>query len=200
MMLANSGSFAVVAIGASAGGPNALEILLSRFPSGIRATIVLSQHMPNGFTKQLAQRLANVSGHNVKEAYNGCKLGVGEILLAPGGYNMEIRVSGVIRLEQAPQIGPSPSIDVMMKSAARVYGARCVGVLLTGMLRDGVEGMKAIKGCGGITIVQDESSSLVYGMPKAAIDAGAVDIVAGISDIADQIVIAVTRTLGRQES
>jgi two-component system chemotaxis response regulator CheB len=192
--------FAVVAIGASAGGPNALEILMSKFRRGLPVAIVLSQHIPGGFTRSLAQRLADVSGLTVREAYNGCTLSVGEMLVAPGGCNMEIRKGGLIRVEKAPQIGPSPSIDVMMKSAAKVYGSRCIGVLLTGMLNDGTEGMRAIKGCGGITIVQDETSSVVYGMPKAVIDAGAADIVADISDIPSQIVTAVGIVLSRWDS
>jgi two-component system chemotaxis response regulator CheB len=197
MKLASDDKFAVVAIGASAGGPSALELLMSKFPSELPAAIVLSQHMPNGFTKSLAQRLAEVSDLNVKEASSGYTLSIGEMLIAPGGHNMEIRTGGVIRVEKAPEIGPSPSIDVMMKSTARVYGPRCVGVLLTGMLTDGVEGMKAIKSCGGITIVQDKTSSLVYGMPKAALDAGAADIVAHISDIPGQIMAAVGRVISR---
>ena len=93
---------------------------------------------------------------------------------------------------------PSPSIDVMMKSAAYAYGSRAVGVLLTGMLTDGVQGMKAIKEKGGITIVQDENSSVVYGMPKAALEAGVADFVADIFEIPNRIANALAKTSGRE--
>ena len=178
--------FAVVAIGASAGGPSALERVFSRLPSQLSAALVVSQHMPNGFTKPFAERLAAVSGLQVSEAKDGDVLQAGTAFITPGGHNMEI-ADGRIRLQKAEQT-PSPSIDVMMKSVAHVYGPRCVGVLMTGMLTDGVLGMKAIKSAGGVTIAQDESSSLVFGMNKAAIEAGAVDIVAHVSIIADRIV------------
>jgi two-component system chemotaxis response regulator CheB len=191
---------AVVAIGASAGGPSALEYLLSKFPQEIPAAIVLSQHMPDGLTKALAQRLSEVSGLRVREACDGCVLSAGDALIAPGGHNMETLEEGRIRLQKAAQIGPSPSIDIMMKSVAAVYGARSIGVLLTGMLTDGVQGMKAIKNRGGVTIVQDEASSVVYGMPKAALEAGAADIVASISDMPNRIVNAVISVLGSRQA
>jgi two-component system chemotaxis response regulator CheB len=107
---------------------------------------------------------------------------------------MEIARGGRVRIQKAEQT-PSPSIDVMMKSVADVYGSRAIGVLLTGMLTDGVLGMKAIKDHGGVTIVQDESSSVVFGMPKAAIEAGAADVVAHVSNIADRIVNAIVESL-----
>lgn len=194
-MKRSENGFAVVAIGASAGGPSALERVLSNFPGQLPAALVLSQHMPDGFTKALAERLSEVSNLQVSEAYDGCMLTEGAVLVAPGGHNMEILEEGKIRVRKAEQNGPSPSIDIMMKSVAEVYGARSIGVLLTGMLRDGVQGMKAIKNRGGVTIVQDEASSVVYGMPKAALEAGAADVVASISDIQDRIVSAITRIL-----
>jgi two-component system chemotaxis response regulator CheB len=114
---------------------------------------------------------------------------------------MEVLAGGVIRVERAPKgMAPSPSIDRMMQSVARVYGPMSVGVLLTGMLTDGVEGMRAIKERGGITIAQDESSSLVYGMPKAALKAGAVDIVANISEMPSRIAQAARVILSRSEN
>ena len=182
--------FAVVAIGASAGGPSALERVFSRLPGRLSAALVVSQHMPNGFTKPFAERLAAISGLQVREAQHGDVLQAGNAFITPGGHNMEI-ADGRIRLRKAEQT-PSPSIDVMMKSVADAYGPRSVGVLMTGMLTDGVLGMKAIKDRGGVTIAQDESSSLVFGMNKAAIDAGVVDVVAHISVMADRIVNALS--------
>lgn len=194
-MKLNDSKFAIVAIGASAGGPSALESVLSRFPVTLPVAIVLSQHMPDGFTKALAQRLADVSDLKVREACDGWVLRMGDALIAPGGHNIEISDGGRVRVQKAEQVGPSPSIDIMMKSVAEAYGARSIGVLLTGMLTDGVEGMKAIKNCGGVTIVQDEASCVVYGMPKAALEAGAADIVAHISEIPERIANAVTKML-----
>jgi two-component system chemotaxis response regulator CheB len=124
----------------------------------------------------------------------------GETVIAPGGHNIEILRGGLVRVERVPDDAtPTPSINVMMKSIARAYGAKSVGVLLTGMLHDGVEGMKAIKESGGVTIAPDEASSLVYGMPQAALDAGVVDIVANVLDIparvADAVEMVLTRSL-----
>ena len=189
--------FAVVAIGASAGGPSALERVFSRLPSRLPAALVVSQHIPNGLTKPFAERLAAISGLQVREAQHGDVLQAGNAFITPGGHNMEI-ADGRIRLQKAEQT-PSPSIDIMMKSVAHAYGTRCVGVLMTGMLADGVLGMKAIKDRGGVTIAQDESSSLVFGMNKAAMEAGVVDVVAHISVMADRIVNALSepRAAGR---
>jgi len=177
----------IVAIGASAGGPEALERLLSKIPKNLHAAFVISQHMPDGFTKGLAQRLNEVSSLQVREAEVGDVLHPGDVLISPGGFNLEVAKGGRIRLQKTAET-PSPSIDVMMSSVAEAYRSRAVGVLLTGMLRDGVRGMRAIKENGGTTIVQDESSSVVYGMPKAAVEAGVADVVANIFDIPDRIV------------
>jgi two-component system chemotaxis response regulator CheB len=182
----------VVAIGASAGGPKALEQVLSKIPGRQPAAFVVSQHMPNGFTKSLAQRLAMLSSLPVREARPGDILRNGEVLIAPGGFNMELATGGRVHLEKTVQT-PSPSIDAMMTTTAKVYGSRVVGVLLTGMLTDGVSGLKAIKGNGGLTMVQDEASSVVYGMPKAALEAGAAHLSVNISEMANQIVLALTK-------
>ena len=182
----------VVAIGASAGGPAALEQVLSKIPSRQPAAFIVSQHMPNGFTRTLAQRLAMLSSLPVREARPGDMLREGEVVIAPGGFNMELAGGGRIHLEKTEQT-PSPSIDVMMQTAARLYGPRVIGVLLTGMLTDGVLGLKSIKSRGGLTMVQDEASSVVYGMPKAALEAGAADLSVNISEMANQIVIALSK-------
>ena len=190
--------FAVVAIGASAGGPSALQRVFSRLPGHLPAALVVSQHMPNGFTKTLAERLAAISAVQVREAQHGDVLQARNAYITPGRHNMTIAKDGRILLQNAEQT-PSPSIDVMMKSVADAYGPRCVGVLMTGMLTDGVRGMTAIKSVGGVTIAQDESSSLVFGMNKAAIDAGAVDIVAHVTIIADRIVNTILDSLAARE-
>jgi len=192
--------FAVVAIGASAGGPSALERVMSKIPEGLLAAFVISQHMPNGFTKAFATRLAEISNLDVKEAEDGHVLQTGDVLIAPAGHNMEISRGGRIQLSKAEPNVASPSIDAMMQSVATAYGSRSIGVLLTGMLTDGVLGMKSIKDHGGITIVQDEASSLVYGMPKAAVEAGAAQYVADLSDIPSKIVTALTITNGRKHN
>jgi two-component system chemotaxis response regulator CheB len=183
---------AIVAIGASAGGPKALETVLSKIPNGLPVTFVVSQHMPNGFTKALAQRLDVLSNVRVREAEFGDTLQAGRVLITPGGFNMEVATGGRVRIQKTEQ-SPSPSIDVMMKSVADAYGPRTVGVLLTGMLTDGVVGLKTIKQHGGITIVQDEASSVVYGMPKAALEAGVADFSVNISDVSNQIVSALSK-------
>jgi two-component system chemotaxis response regulator CheB len=182
----------VVAIGASAGGPKALGRVFANLPGNLQAPVVVSQHMPKGFSKILARQLAVVAKLDLKEAESGDVLRVGQALLTPGGFNMEIRKGGVVRIGKAEQI-PAPSIDMMMNSVAELYGSKTVGVLLTGMLTDGVQGMKAIKNQGGVTIVQDEESSVVFGMPKAALEAGAADIVANIDDVSSQIVTALEK-------
>ena len=176
----------LVAIGSSAGGPSALAKVFSQLPSGLGAAFVVSQHMPRGFTKQLSERLTTISNVQVREAESDDVLLAETALITLGGHNMEVVRDGRIHLERAAQT-PSPSIDIMMRSAASAYGPRCMGVIMTGMLTDGVLGMTAIKNAGGVTIAQDESSSLVFGMNKAAIQAGAVDIVVHISDIAHTI-------------
>jgi len=188
----------IVAIGASAGGPTALQQVLSKIPDHQPAAFVISQHMPNGFTKALAQQLALVSNLRVREARQGDVLEEGDALITPGGFNMELASGGRVRLERTEQT-PSPSINVMMKSTADVYGPRAVGVLLTGMLNDGALGMKSIKQQGGRTLVQDEASSVVYGMPKAALEIGAADRIVNISNMAEEIVKALSQLNGAKQ-
>jgi len=195
----NGRGYAIVGIGSSAGGPHTLEKIFAGLPSDLPAALFLSQHMPRGFTTALAERLSSVSNWPVTEAYHGCMAKAGEAFIAPGGHNIEILRGGVVKVKRVPRAAtPTPSINVMMKSIARACGVRSVGVLLTGMLHDGVEGMKAIKDRGGVTIAQDEESSLIYGMPKAALDAGVVDIVANTLDMPARIASAVEMVLTRQ--
>lgn len=189
----------VVAIGSSTGGPRALQEVIPKLPSDIRASILVVQHMPPGFTKSLAERLDSLSSINVKEAVEGDLLKEGLALIAPGDYHMIVSRSGYevkIRLNQDPPVwGVRPSVDVMMLSVAEIFRSKTVGVILTGMGRDGARGMKKIKEYGGITIAEDKSTCVVFGMPKAAIDEGAANIVVPVDRIAEEIVKAV-RKLG----
>ncbi len=178
----------VVVIGASTGGPQALVEVLSNLPRNIPASILLVQHMPKQFTKSFAERLNSLSEIEVKEAENGDEIIEGRALLAPGDYHMLVNSSKVI-LDDGPKINSvRPAVDPTMISAAQSYGKNVVGVILTGMGNDGAYGIKIIKEKGGITIAQDESTSVVFGMPKAAIATGCVDKVLPLHEIANEII------------
>lgn len=182
----------VVVIGASTGGPQALIEVLQKLPGKIPACLLIVQHMPKGFTKSFAERLDSLSDLEVKEAEDGDLLRSNTALVAPGDYHMVIENSAV-KLNQRDKIhGVRPAVDVTMKSAAEAFEADAVGVLLTGMGSDGALGMRAIKERGGATIAQDESTSIIFGMPKAALELGCVDKVVPIS----QIPLEILRTLG----
>lgn len=181
-----------VVIGASTGGPSALNQVLPALPGDIRAAILVVQHMPPGFTKSLAARLDDVSSIQVKEAEQGDRLTDGRALVAPGGHHMTLTDDGGVSLSaDPPRNGVRPSVDTTMESAARVFGDRVVGVVLTGMGRDGAAGMAAIKAAGGRTIAEHESTCVIYGMPRAVIDQGVADIVVPLFDVADAITDAV---------
>lgn len=188
---------AVVAIASSTGGPRALQEVIPKLPSDIGASILVVQHMPKGFTKSLAERLDSLSQVEVKEARENDILREGLALVAPGDYHMVVKRGedgAVVRLTQDPPLwGVRPSADVTMSSVAELFKGRVVGVVLTGMGRDGANGLKKIKEYGGITIAEDKSTCVVFGMPKVAIEEGAVDIVAPLHEIADRILEAIKR-------
>ena len=178
----------IIAIGASTGGPKALIEVLSLLPRDIPAGIIITQHMPEGFTKSFAERLNWQSSVEVKEAEDGDLILPGLALVAPGNYHMEV-VGGKIALNKNPKVNSiRPSADVMMSSVAKIHGKNVIGVLLTGMGSDGAIGMKNIKDNGGKTIAQDKDSCVVFGMPKEAIALDAVDRIAPLSRIASEIV------------
>ncbi|QLH74268.1 MAG: chemotaxis response regulator protein-glutamate methylesterase [Methanomassiliicoccales archaeon] len=180
----------VVMIGASTGGPKALPEVLRRLPSNLPAGICIVQHMPEGFTRSFAERLSCSSEIEVKEAQEGDEIMPGVALLAPGNRHMEI-IDHKVHLSDGPKIHfVRPAVDVMMRSGARCYGHRSVGVVLTGMGNDGAEGMMCIKRAGGKTIVQDEATSVVYGMPKACVERGCADVVTPLGSVARHIVAA----------
>lgn len=188
---------AVVAIASSTGGPRALQEVIPKLPSDIKASILIVQHMPKGFTKSLAERLDSLSQIDVKEAKEDDVLREGLALIAPGDYHMVVKRGEdgvVVKLNQDPPLwGVRPAADIMMLSVAEVFKNRVVGVVLTGMGRDGANGLKKIKEYGGITIAEDKSTCVVFGMPKVAIEEGAVKMVAPLNEIADKIMEALDR-------
>ena len=167
-----------IAIGISTGGPPALSTLFESLRPPM-PPIVVVQHMPPQFTKPLAWRLNSLSQLSIKEAAAGDILRPNHVLIAPGGRHLQIRAQGrmakVLIRDGDPVSGHKPSVDVMMKSVAEVFSNRCLGVIMTGMGRDGSDGCGAIKSAGGYTLGQDEASSDVYGMNKVAYVEGNID-------------------------
>ncbi len=185
----------IVAIGSSTGGVEALIQVLTHFPANCPPTVI-TQHMPATFTKSFAQRLDRLCAPTVAEAQDGAPLEVGRVHLAPGGA-AHLRVDGRgrlrCRLEETPAVnGHRPSVDVLFDSVAQLAGKGAVGVILTGMGRDGAAGLKAMRDAGARTLGQDEASCVVYGMPKAAFDIGAVERQAPLSRLSSHI-LALTR-------
>jgi two-component system chemotaxis response regulator CheB len=181
----------LLAIGASTGGPEAIRKVLADLPLDAPPTLIV-QHMPAGFTRAFAEHLNEVSRIEVREAAQGDVLKPGLALVAPGGRHLRVRrVKG--RLEAEVVGGPlvsrhRPSVDVLFESVAECVGPLAVGALLTGMGDDGALGMQKLKQAGALTLAQDEESSVVYGMPKSAVDLGAVDEIASLSSMGRAIV------------
>ncbi len=174
----------VVAIAVSTGGPQALEELLPRLPAEFPAGIVIVQHIATGFSKELAEWLDEKSDLKVKEAALGDRITPGLVLIAPGGRHLSIEPDGLIRLATEPRgLANVPSADVTLESAAGVYGRAAMGIIMTGMGRDGAQGMAKIRKAGGRTIAQNEESSVVYGMNKTAIENGSIDRIVPLKDI-----------------
>jgi two-component system chemotaxis response regulator CheB len=181
----------VVAIGISTGGPAALSYLLPRLRRDFAGSLLIVQHMPEGLTARFAERLARRSAIEVHEASAGERVVPGSALIAPGGSHLELRrdgEKGVVRLSKGAAVrGLRPSADVLFFSVAEAYGSRALGVIMTGMGEDGAEGLGAIRRAGGRTLAQDQDSSVVFGMPRAAIERGAVEEVLPLSGIADYL-------------
>lgn len=187
----------ILAIGTSTGGPRALQEIITKLPGDLPCGVVIVQHMPPGFTKSLSDRLNSLSALTVKEAEHNDVIRPGLVFIAPGDHHMKIEREGnkkIIKLNQDPPIGGHrPAVDPMMESVAKVYGKRAVGVILTGMGHDGAKGIKLIKEYQGYTIAEDQSTAVVFGMPKSAIELGVVDKVAPLPAIAAEIVKAVIK-------
>ncbi|HEY6769939.1 MAG TPA: chemotaxis response regulator protein-glutamate methylesterase [Candidatus Sulfotelmatobacter sp.] len=166
----------IVGIGISTGGPQALEFMLAHLPANFAGSILVVQHMPEGFTAMFAKRLDELSPLQVKEAQSGDLLQAGRVLICPGRRHMRAKrlpLGDVVVLgDDATVNGHRPSADVLLRSVAEEFKAQAVGVLMTGMGDDGAEGLGAVKLAGGLTIAQSEDSCVVYGMPKAAIERG----------------------------
>ncbi len=175
----------IIVIGASTGGPVALQQLLSHLPEDFSGSVLVIQHLPATFTAVLAEQLQRQLPLHVKEAEAGDGLQRATVLIAPGGMNLQLSPYGCVRLREAVKDeGDLPSINLTMKSVAAVYGRKVRGVLLTGMGQDGVEGLAEIRQRGGITFAQSLETCTVKGMPQRAIEAGVVDHVAPPQQIA----------------
>lgn len=183
-----------IAIGASTGGVDAIQTIVERLPSDC-PPIIVTQHMPSGFTNNFAMRLNRICALEVREATDGAELKSGRMYIAPGGdQHLEVvgRTTPLCRLTPGPLVnGHRPSVDQLFFSAVR-FGKRAVGVLLTGMGRDGAAGLLAMKKAGSTTITQDQSTSLVYGMPKVAYETGASTYSLPIHEIGSKILDACT--------
>ncbi|RMH09569.1 MAG: chemotaxis response regulator protein-glutamate methylesterase [Nitrospirae bacterium] len=193
---------AVIAIGCSTGGPQALQEILPLLPASFPAPIVIAQHMPKYFTKPFADRLNQQCAIEVREATASDVLTPGVALLAPGGQHMVLesgagQTIGLRFFNGCEELPYRPSVDVLMQSLARVCGAKSVGVILTGMGHDGMEGARAIKAVKGVVLAQDEASSVVYGMPKAVIEEGYADKVIPLSRMAEELLALVRHRYDR---
>jgi two-component system chemotaxis response regulator CheB len=188
-------SVQIVAIGTSTGGPKALQEILPILPRDLSVPVLIVQHMPVGFTAPFAQRLNTLCSVPVREATHHESIQTGVIYIAPAGVHMTVvrasDSSAMLSLNGQPENSlHKPSVDVMMKSVAKTYGASAMGVIMTGMGSDGAEGMKAIHRHGGFTLGQDESTCIVYGMPRACAEMGVLSRVVPLSRIPAQILKA----------
>ncbi len=183
----------IVAIGSSTGGPPALQQIFSAFKQKYPFAIVVSQHMPAGFTKAFAERLNRTSLFDIKEAEDGDLVLPGRALIAPGGMNMTFDVRGgqVTACIAAPSDSDRyvPSVDVMLESCAGIYRKRAAAVILTGMGNDGSKGVRIIKEHGGYVIAESEETAIVYGMPREAVATGVVDRCIPLDRVASEIIL-----------
>jgi two-component system chemotaxis response regulator CheB len=181
----------VLAIGVSTGGPMALGVIIPQFPANFPLPILIVQHMPPLFTRFLAERLQSGTPLKVEEAADGARVAAGTVLIAPGDYHMRVRSQGgaaLVRLDQsAPENSCRPSVDVLFRSVAEVYGGAVISAVLTGMGQDGLRGAEVLKGTGAYVIAQDAATSVVWGMPGAVAGAGLADCVVPLGAVVPEI-------------
>ncbi len=181
----------ILAMAASTGGTEALKVVLSHLPPDIPGTVIV-QHMPPVFSKSFAENLNRICEFEVKEAEEGDRVKPGLALIAPGNFHMELTRSGAyyyVKLNQQPTMhGVRPAADILMRSVAKIAGKNAIGVVLTGMGRDGAQGLLEMHQAGSYNIAQDENTSVVYGMPKMAFEAGGIDKVLPLEQIADWLI------------
>ncbi|MBZ4421875.1 chemotaxis protein CheB [Myxococcus sp. RHSTA-1-4] len=181
--------FPLVAIAASLGGPKAVAQVLRMIPRGFPAPIAYCQHISEGFTEGLAHWLAMETALRVKEADDAVVMEPGTVYIAPSGSHLLVRPEGRLELDSGPALrGFRPSCDMLLTSAGEAFGSRCIGVILTGMGRDGARGLKEIRERGGRTIAQDEGTSVVWGMPREAVQLGAAQEVLPLDRIGPTLV------------
>ncbi len=187
----------IVVIGASTGGPRALTKVIPALRHDLPAAVLVVQHMPAGFTRSLAGRLDLLAGLKVQEATQGASLNCGKVLLAPGGHHMAVGKDGHVLLNrERPIHGVRPAVDITMASAVNYFGRMVIGVVLTGMGRDGTYGARLIRQAGGFVIAEDEATSIVWGMPRSVIEAGIANDVKPLDEIATAIERAVQNVAG----
>ena len=182
------GNIDIVAIGISTGGPNALRLVLADIDPDFSVPIVIVQHMPAGFTMEFAKSLDRICPLEVKEVVDGDVLSKGRVFIAPGNFHIEVekkKLATIIRTSSSDVVnGHRPSADVLFSSVAKHYGGNSLAVIMTGMGRDGASEIGTIYAKGGITVGQDEASSIVYGMPKVAAERGFIEHVVSVNDMA----------------
>lgn len=198
--LSKSITHQILAIASSTGGTEALKAVLPKMPKDLPGTVIV-QHMPPIFTRAYALSLQRICDFEVKEAEEGDRVTPGRVLIAPGNFHMEVARNGTtyyVKLNQEPLLhGVRPAADYLMRSVAKYAGDSAIGVVLTGMGRDGAQGMLEMKNRGSYNIAQDEKSCVVFGMPKAAIDLNAIDKVTSLDRIASEIIARINGDRGK---
>ncbi|MFN0070933.1 MAG: chemotaxis response regulator protein-glutamate methylesterase [Chloroflexota bacterium] len=183
----------LLVVGSSTGGPRALAELVADLPGQLGAAALLVQHLPAGFTRSLAERLDQASSLGIAEACNGESLMSNRVLLAPGDFHLELTLQRVTLNQGPKRHGVRPSVDVTLESAAAIFGPATLAVILTGMGEDGRDGCRAVKAAGGTVLAEAESTCVVYGMPRAVVEAGLADEIVPL----DKMAAAITRHLAR---